>query len=103
MIKLTDVVCGVGNVLQNKGGIGAYMRVDKTTFLFVAAHLAAHQAGSYLLLVFMVVAAAVGGGCCMTTVVVAGGGSYGAHGTTLSLVVCTVSESLFVRRYGSKK
>ena len=43
MIKLTEVVCGVGNVLQNKGGIGAYVRVDRTTFLFVAAHLAAHQ------------------------------------------------------------
>lgn len=44
VIKLTEVVCGVGNVLQNKGGIGAYVRVDRTTFLFVAAHLAAHQA-----------------------------------------------------------
>ncbi|CBN78320.1 conserved unknown protein [Ectocarpus siliculosus] len=43
VIKLTEVVCGVGNVLQNKGGIGAYVRVDRTTFLFVAAHLAAHQ------------------------------------------------------------
>ena len=44
MVKLTEVVCGVGNVIQNKGGIGAYVRVDRTTFLFVAAHLAAHQA-----------------------------------------------------------
>ncbi|CAM9178905.1 unnamed protein product [Scytosiphon promiscuus] len=44
VVKLTEVVCGVGNVLQNKGGIGAYLRVDRTTFLFVAAHLAAHQA-----------------------------------------------------------
>ncbi|CAM9635514.1 unnamed protein product, partial [Hapterophycus canaliculatus] len=44
VVKLTEVVCGVGNVLQNKGGIGAYVRVDRTTFLFVAAHLAAHQA-----------------------------------------------------------
>ncbi|CAM9318055.1 unnamed protein product, partial [Laminaria digitata] len=43
VVKLTEVVCGVGNVLQNKGGIGAYVRVDRTTFLFVAAHLAAHQ------------------------------------------------------------
>lgn len=34
----------MGNVLQNKGGIGAYVRIDRTTFLFVAAHLAAHQA-----------------------------------------------------------
>lgn len=44
VIKLTEVVCGVGNVLQNKGGIGAYVRVDRTKFLLVAAHLAAHQA-----------------------------------------------------------
>lgn len=49
MIKLSEVVCGVGNVLQNKGGIGAYVRVDRTTFLFVAAHLAAHQASEPLL------------------------------------------------------
>lgn len=43
VIKLADVACGVGNVLQNKGGIGAFVRVDRTTFLFVTAHLAAHQ------------------------------------------------------------
>lgn len=43
VIKLTEVACGVGNVLQHKGGIGAFVRVDRTTFLFVAAHLAAHQ------------------------------------------------------------
>lgn len=44
VIKVADVACGVGNVLQNKGGIGAFVRVDRTTFLFIAAHLAAHQA-----------------------------------------------------------
>lgn len=44
VIKLAEVACGVGNVLQNKGGIGAFVRVDRTTFLFIAAHLAAHQA-----------------------------------------------------------
>lgn len=43
----------MGNVLQNKGGIGAYLRVDRTTFLFVAAHLAAHQA-CFLLSSFVV-------------------------------------------------
>lgn len=43
VIKVAEVACGVGNVLQNKGGIGAFVRVDRTTFLFVAAHLAAHQ------------------------------------------------------------
>lgn len=51
VIKLSEVVCGVGNVLQNKGGIGAYLRVDRTTFLFVAAHLAAHQAWRRSLLI----------------------------------------------------
>ncbi|CAN0424701.1 unnamed protein product, partial [Discosporangium mesarthrocarpum] len=43
LIKLTEVACGVGNVLQNKGAIGAFLRVDRTTMLFVTAHLAAHQ------------------------------------------------------------
>ncbi|KAG5190457.1 Endonuclease/exonuclease/phosphatase [Tribonema minus] len=43
LVKMSDVVCGVGNVLQNKGAVAAFLRVDKTTFLFITAHLAAHQ------------------------------------------------------------
>lgn len=43
----------MGNVLQNKGGIGAYVRVDRTTFLFVAAHLAAHQASKQNTVAFL--------------------------------------------------
>ncbi|CAM9873136.1 unnamed protein product [Phaeothamnion confervicola] len=43
LVKLSEVACGVGNVLQNKGAIGAFLRVDKSTFLLITAHLAAHQ------------------------------------------------------------
>jgi len=40
---MCDVSCGVGNLLYNKGAIGAFIKIRGTTFLFINAHLAAHQ------------------------------------------------------------
>ena len=37
------VATGVGNTLGNKGGVGISMKIGKTKFVFLNAHLAAHQ------------------------------------------------------------
>ena len=37
------VATGMGNTLGNKGGVGISMKIGKTKFVFVNAHLAAHQ------------------------------------------------------------
>lgn len=39
----SDVVCGVGNILHNKGGQASLLRVHGLSMLFINCHLAAHQ------------------------------------------------------------
>ena len=42
-VHVSDVACGVGNVLHNKGGIGVWLKLEGKSFLFVTSHLAAHE------------------------------------------------------------
>jgi hypothetical protein len=42
-VQLVDVACGVGNVLTNKGAVGAILRFGNKTVALVNSHLAAHQ------------------------------------------------------------
>jgi hypothetical protein len=42
-VHSTAVATGVANTLGNKGGVGVRFKLGNTTFLFVNAHLAAHQ------------------------------------------------------------
>jgi hypothetical protein len=42
-VQVIDVACGVGNLLSNKGGICALLRMKGKTFSFINAHLAAHH------------------------------------------------------------
>lgn len=44
-VQTAFVPCGVGDVLGNKGGVAVGFNVGKTAFLFMSAHLAAHQRG----------------------------------------------------------
>lgn len=43
-VQVLDIACGVGNLLSNKGGICALLRMKGKTLAFINAHLAAHQA-----------------------------------------------------------
>ena len=42
-VQLVDVACGVGNVLTNKGAVGALLRINNKTIALINSHLAAHQ------------------------------------------------------------
>lgn len=42
-IASAAVATGMGNTLGNKGAVGISMKIGKTRFVFVNAHLAAHQ------------------------------------------------------------
>lgn len=42
-VQLVDVACGVGNVLTNKGAVGAVLRINNKTIALINSHLAAHQ------------------------------------------------------------
>lgn len=42
-MSVGHVSCGLGNFVQNKGGVGVSFRMHETSFAFVGAHLPAHQ------------------------------------------------------------
>lgn len=43
LVKQWKVTCGVGNIIQNKGALGIAVQVGTRHFVFINAHLAAHQ------------------------------------------------------------
>lgn len=42
-VRTAAVPCGMGDLFGNKGGVGIGFNIGKTAFLFLNAHLAAHQ------------------------------------------------------------
>lgn len=42
-LQISDVACGVGNVLTNKGAVSVVLRIRDKTVALINSHLAAHQ------------------------------------------------------------
>merc|ERR1712228_231314 len=47
-IKVKATRTGIGNLYGNKGAVGVSFRINRTSFCFINAHLAAHRANRYL-------------------------------------------------------